>query len=64
MARHADLRWNKREADIEKIRSLQMAIMENVAGYLKDGGILVYSTCSLEFEENWFLNLNHNLSFR
>lgn len=48
--RKPDIKWN-RQADFDLLR-LQYAILENAARYLKDGGELVYSTCTLEPEEN------------
>ena len=33
-------------------RALQARIVQSVAQYLKVGGILVYSTCTLTVEEN------------
>ena len=33
--------------------SLQLKILKNISKYVKNNGILVYATCSLENEENW-----------
>ncbi len=52
-ARRANLRWNRSESDLAKLTGQQREILKNVARYLREGGILVYSTCSLEPEENW-----------
>lgn len=38
--------------ELEKLPEIQYAILENAARYLKVGGELVYSTCSLSLEEN------------
>jgi len=59
--RRADLRYRKESDDIESLVELQRELLSNGAKLLKAGGILVYSTCSLEPEENfdnirWFLN--------
>lgn len=51
LAKRADLRWKRREKDIYAIRSTQKRLLENAARLLKDGGVLVYSTCTLEPEE-------------
>ncbi|MCP3678478.1 MAG: 16S rRNA (cytosine(967)-C(5))-methyltransferase RsmB, partial [Deltaproteobacteria bacterium] len=50
--RNPDIKYRKGEEDIERLRRLQSAIMENLASCLKDGGRIVYSTCSIEPEEN------------
>ncbi|MDO5398579.1 MAG: 16S rRNA (cytosine(967)-C(5))-methyltransferase RsmB [bacterium] len=42
----------KRRTDVENITTLQKQILENAAKYLKQGGALLYSTCSIEKEEN------------
>ncbi|HSA06265.1 MAG TPA: 16S rRNA (cytosine(967)-C(5))-methyltransferase RsmB [Candidatus Gastranaerophilales bacterium] len=51
-AARPDARWQKNSKDIEKLCELQMKILKNAACQLKSGGILVYSTCSIEHEEN------------
>ena len=53
IARHADIRWNREESDIEKMTRLQGLILANAARFVRPGGTLVYSTCSIEPEENW-----------
>lgn len=52
MRRRVDLRWRLRPDEFDRMRALQLAILKNVAPLLKPGGSLVYSTCSLEPEEN------------
>jgi 16S rRNA (cytosine967-C5)-methyltransferase len=52
LARRPDARWRIREADIAACAALQRRLLENAAKLLKPGGRLVYSTCSLEPEEN------------
>ena len=58
--RHPDARWRLRISDLAVMASLQRAILDAAAEIVKPGGLLVYSTCSLEREENdeqvdWFL---------
>lgn len=53
LARRADLRWNRKREDIEKLLDTQRQILANMVHYCKLGGIIVYSTCSIEPEENW-----------
>lgn len=50
--RRADARWRFDEARLATLVQVQEAILENLAGLLAPGGRLVYSTCSLEDEEN------------
>lgn len=52
LRRNPDLRWRKREEDVRRLSSLQSSILRNVSGYLRVGGILVYSTCTIFREEN------------
>lgn len=52
MRRRVDVRWRLRPADFEKMRQEQLSILRAVVPRLKRGGVLVYSTCSLEPEEN------------
>lgn len=52
LKRRADARWRVDEERIETITKLQHEILDACAGLLKEKGRLVYSTCSLEAEEN------------
>ncbi|HEY1120248.1 MAG TPA: 16S rRNA (cytosine(967)-C(5))-methyltransferase RsmB [Haloferula sp.] len=50
--RRVDVRWRMKPADITELTKLQRKIIENALPCLKPGGRLVYSTCSIEAEEN------------
>ncbi|MGA2622813.1 MAG: 16S rRNA (cytosine(967)-C(5))-methyltransferase RsmB [Bacteroidota bacterium] len=50
-----DLRWKREPEDIAHLALLQKNLMENATRLVKPGGILVYSTCTTEPEENEFL---------
>ncbi|WP_255298400.1 16S rRNA (cytosine(967)-C(5))-methyltransferase RsmB [Brevibacillus dissolubilis] len=50
--RKPDLKWNKSKADITEISYVQYRLLEQVSQMLKPGGYLVYSTCTIEPEEN------------
>lgn len=50
--RKPDIKWQRKKEDIEEISNLQRKILENCSKYLKRGGYLVYSTCSILKEEN------------
>lgn len=52
MRRRVDLRWRLRAEEIARLSRCQSGILRQCAGQLKPGGTLVYSTCSLEPEEN------------
>lgn len=57
MRRRVDLRWRLKPVDFIKMPKEQMSILRNVIPLLKPEGIIVYSTCSLEPEENELLLL-------
>ncbi|WP_088105047.1 16S rRNA (cytosine(967)-C(5))-methyltransferase RsmB [Halalkalibacter urbisdiaboli] len=50
--RKPDIKWAKREKDIDAIKRIQQEILTAVAPYLKKGGTLVYSTCTVDKDEN------------
>ncbi|OWA37892.1 16S rRNA (cytosine(967)-C(5))-methyltransferase [Saccharibacillus sp. O16] len=50
--RKPDLRWAKTPEDTAAIARLQRQMLNSVSGLVKPGGILVYSTCTIEREEN------------
>ena len=52
LKRKPDIKWQKSKEDIEEITKTQKQILENCSQYLKKGGELVYSTCSILKEEN------------
>jgi 16S rRNA (cytosine967-C5)-methyltransferase len=50
--RHPDARWRLKISDIAVMAASQRAILRSAADVVRPGGLLVYSTCSLEPEEN------------
>jgi 16S rRNA (cytosine967-C5)-methyltransferase len=52
LRRRVDLRWRISADEIARLRSTQLDLLTQAAPKLKPGGVLVYSTCSLEPEEN------------
>lgn len=49
--RHPDVAWLKSETDIERLAGVQARLLDAAARLVRPGGVLVYSTCSLEPEE-------------
>jgi 16S rRNA (cytosine967-C5)-methyltransferase len=65
--RKPEIKFSKTEDDIINLSKLQLDILNNASKYLKDDGILLYSTCSIEplEDENvieLFLKENQNFS--
>lgn len=52
LRRKPDARWKKELESIGKLREIQLSILESAAKCVKPGGIIVYTTCSIEPEEN------------
>lgn len=64
-----EIKWNKKRSDLRNIIPTQRDIMENAWQYLKSGGIMIYSTCTLNKEENeenieWFLNTHKDCKIK
>lgn len=49
--RQPDVAWLKRPKDVASLADLQAKLLKRAAAWVKPGGMLVYSTCSLEPEE-------------
>ena len=52
MRRRVDVRWRLTAKDFDRMHARQVEIVRATAALLKPGGVLIYSTCSLEGEEN------------
>ena len=52
LARHPEIRWKILPGDLGDLHARQAALLRNALPHLAPGGRLVYSTCSLEPEEN------------
>ena len=50
--RKPDIKWQRKPEDIDTITQIQFNILQNCSKLLKQGGELVYSTCSILQEEN------------
>ena len=53
-----DVLLNRNENDIAALKKVQYSILDNAKNYVKSGGLLVYSTCTIFKEENDKLNLS------
>lgn len=63
--RKPDIKWQRKKEDVEEITKIQKQILNNCSKYLKKGGNIVYSTCSILCAENekiiqGFLEKNEN----
>ncbi len=47
-----DIKWKRTEEDVRELCAIQSDILETAACYVKNGGTLVYSTCTILPEEN------------
>lgn len=52
LKKRADLRWKRTLKDIENMKHLQFQLLESAAKAVKPDGIIIYSTCTIEPEEN------------
>lgn len=52
LSRRPDARWRMAFSDLKKLPEMQLAMLQNAAQFVREGGRLSYSTCSIEPEEN------------
>ena len=52
LARNPEIKWRLQPADLKELHDRQTTILRSAISHLKPGGRLIYSTCSLEKEEN------------
>jgi len=67
LGRHPDARWRLSLASIGELQAVQRDMLASAAALIPPGGLLVYSTCTLEREENedqvdWFLRARSGFS--
>ncbi|MDF1594254.1 MAG: 16S rRNA (cytosine(967)-C(5))-methyltransferase RsmB [Desulfobacterales bacterium] len=65
LRRNPDTKWSSSEEDLKRLGARQIRFLENLQGIVKPSGILAYSVCSTESEENEdvikaFLNNHEN----
>ncbi len=47
-----DSKWKREPEDIRSLNEIQTALLENMSNLLKPNGVIVYSTCTIEAQEN------------
>jgi 16S rRNA (cytosine967-C5)-methyltransferase len=52
LARHPEIKWRLKKGDLLELQTTQIAILKSAMKHVSPGGRLIYSTCSLEPEEN------------
>lgn len=52
LQRKLDMRWEKEEEQLDRLPALQLEILQSAAKAVKPGGVLVYSTCTINKKEN------------
>ncbi|WP_338452007.1 16S rRNA (cytosine(967)-C(5))-methyltransferase RsmB [Niallia oryzisoli] len=52
LRRKPDIKYTKKEEDVFQLQKIQKTLLDSVSPLLKKGGILVYSTCTIDQEEN------------
>lgn len=52
LSKRPDLRWNRRLEDMEELKKLQDELLDAACNLVGTDGVLVYSTCSVDPEEN------------
>ena len=53
LTKKPDLKWKRDLGDIRKIFNIQYELLKKGASLLRKGGLIVYSTCTIEPEENF-----------
>ncbi len=52
LRRHPEIRWRLKPENLKELSEYQLALLRKAASLLRPGGVIVYSTCSMEPEEN------------
>ncbi len=50
--RKPDIRWQRTDEDLTQLSEIQLEMLENASKYVKIGGVIVYSTCTITKREN------------
>lgn len=52
LSKKPDIKWKREPEDIYKLQKLQLELLEISSKFVKTGGALIYSTCTIESDEN------------
>jgi len=52
LSKRVDLKWRRKPEQMDELTKLQMQLLENAASLVKSGGVITYSTCTIEPQEN------------
>ncbi|MHB8853052.1 MAG: 16S rRNA (cytosine(967)-C(5))-methyltransferase RsmB [Ignavibacteriaceae bacterium] len=67
LTKKPDIKWKRDLLDLRSMNELQYDLLNKASSMIKPGGVLVYSTCSIEPEENYDIIkkfLDNNPSFK
>lgn len=53
LSKKPDIKWKKELVDIHNVSKLQSQLLDKAASLVKEDGIIVYSTCTIEPDENF-----------
>ena len=52
LSKKPDIKWKREPKDIYELQTLQLELLEKASEYVKTNGVLIYSTCTIENDEN------------
>jgi len=52
LSKKPDIKWKREPKDIYELQTLQLELLEKASEYVKPNGVLIYSTCTIENDEN------------
>jgi 16S rRNA (cytosine967-C5)-methyltransferase len=55
LSKKPDIKWKKDVFDLRQMSEIQTKLIDKAAALVKPGGVIVYSTCSIEPEENFLI---------
>jgi 16S rRNA (cytosine967-C5)-methyltransferase len=55
MRRNPDIKWQTHKSSLNRYRQHQVSILNRMASLVKPDGVIIYSVCSFESEENEFV---------
>lgn len=52
LRRHHEIRWRLQPEQVTELANVQLSLLKSAAGHVNEGGHIVYSTCTVTYEEN------------